>query len=70
MTIASLRFHHVNPREVCRKRIDAQPEFGIRELWCWVNPEATARACFLAIDGDRFTGHEGQTIYKSPSDPC
>lgn len=62
MTIASLRFHHVNPREVCRKRLEADPDVGTRELWCWVSPEATARACFLSIDGDRFTGHEGKQV--------
>jgi len=67
MTIASLRFHHVNPREVCSKRLEADPKVGIRELWCWVSPEATARACFLSIDGDRFTGHEGKRLSFDPS---
>lgn len=42
------------------KRFGVDAEVGVRELWCWVNPEATARACFLSIDGNRFKGHEGK----------
>jgi hypothetical protein len=62
MTIASLRFHHVNPRDVCKKRMDDDAELGVRELWCWVSPEATARACLICIEGDHFKGHEGEQV--------
>lgn len=57
--IASMRFHHVNPLEVCRKRIEETENFGPLELWGWVSPEATARACLLSIEAGGFSGHEG-----------
>jgi len=71
MRIASLRIHEVSPLE----EIEREEEEDARQLWAWVSPTATARACLAGIEApeDAFKGHERfyitapTTIRKEPS---
>jgi len=59
MTIASMRIHQVEPRKTVQKEHADIPESGIKQLWGWVSPEATARACILSLESKKFEGrHE------------
>jgi len=53
MTIASLRIHEVESLKNVQKEHKEQPESGITQLWGWVNPEATARACMLSVTNNK-----------------
>jgi len=57
MQIASLRIHQVAPKKECRKDHDEDEKVGKRQLWAWVNPVATARACLLGVEKD-LEGHQ------------
>lgn len=51
MNIACLRIHQVEPRKTVQKEHEEQwDSSAVRQLWGWVNPEATARACLLAVE--------------------
>ncbi|KAI7617718.1 hypothetical protein KC343_g9387 [Hortaea werneckii] len=58
--IACLRIHEVAPRADVRKEHQHDWEgAGVKQLWGWVHPAATARACLLAIEkADNFEGCE------------
>lgn len=58
MKIASLRIHQVEPRKTVLKEHTEKPESGITQLWGWVSPEATARACMLSVTSEKLEGHE------------
>jgi len=51
-----MRIHQVDPKETCKKDHE-DLEIGKRQLWAWVNPTATARACLAVLETD-FKGHE------------
>lgn len=57
MRIASLRIHQVASKAECKKDHDADETVAKRQLWAWVSPAATARACLAAIEKD-FEGHQ------------
>lgn len=49
--IACLRIHEVAPREdVAKEHKENWDDAGVKQLWGWVHPAATARACLLAIE--------------------
>ncbi|KAF7168367.1 hypothetical protein CNMCM6106_003605 [Aspergillus hiratsukae] len=51
MKIACLRIHEVSPLERVQKVHENDWEnAGVKQLWGWVNPVATARACLLAVE--------------------
>ncbi|KAL4963633.1 NAD-dependent epimerase/dehydratase family protein [Aspergillus stella-maris] len=51
MNIACLRIHEVAPLEDVQKEHEENwEEAGVKQLWGWVNPEATARACLLSVE--------------------
>ena len=58
--IACLRIHEVENRsEVLKEHKENWDEAGVKQLWGWVNPVATARACLLGVtNGDRWEGCE------------
>ncbi|RMX91494.1 hypothetical protein D0867_14939 [Hortaea werneckii] len=58
--IACLRIHEVAPRaDVRKEHQDDWEGAGVKQLWGWVHPAATARACLLAIEkADNFQGCE------------
>jgi nucleoside-diphosphate-sugar epimerase len=58
LRIASLRIHQVAPKAECRKDHEDDPKVGKRQLWAWVHPDATARACLQALTEGDWTGHE------------
>ena len=60
MKIACLRIHEVLPRsEVAKEHSQFWDESGVKQLWGWVSPQATARACLLAVEkSDAFEGCE------------
>jgi len=67
--VASFRIHEVSPL----KDIERTEEEDARQLWAWVNPTATARACLLGVTGGKFEGHERfyvvapTTVKREPS---
>jgi nucleoside-diphosphate-sugar epimerase len=65
MKIACMRFHEVATRENVNKHHASDWEgAGIDQLWGWVRPEATARACLLAVENsDNFEGMEVFNIH-------
>jgi hypothetical protein len=65
MSIASMRIHEVAPLKQVKEEHAESPEEAQRNLWGWVSPAATARACLLSVEGDKFKGHESR--YRSPS---
>lgn len=59
MTISVLRIHEVAPLEAVRQEHKENwDEAAVKQLWGWVNPEATARACLRGVDSDKFRGCE------------
>ncbi|KAH9904757.1 putative UDP-galactose 4-epimerase [Xylariomycetidae sp. FL2044] len=53
LKIACLRIHEVAPREAVKKEHrEKWEETGVKQLWGWVNPTATARACLLGATAD------------------
>lgn len=56
LRIACLRIHEVeNKSEVLKEHKENWDEAGVKQLWGWVNPVATARACLLGVtNGDRW----------------
>ncbi|KAL1301547.1 hypothetical protein AAFC00_005786 [Neodothiora populina] len=51
MKIAVLRIHQVSPRAAVRDEHAAEWDVkGVKQLWGWVSPAATARACLLGVD--------------------
>jgi len=52
--VASFRIHEVSPL----KDIERTEDEDARQLWAWVNPVATARACLLGVTAGEFEGHE------------
>lgn len=59
MRISVLRVHEVAPlKDVQQEHKEAWDETGVKQLWGWVNPEATARACLRGVDSDKFEGCE------------
>ena len=60
MRVASFRIHEVQPLEVVKKEHKEDPEFAAKQLWAWVNPEATARALLLGVTTDGWKGHESE----------
>lgn len=74
--IALLRIHQVEPLEAVQKEHEENwDESGVKQLWGWVNPEATARACLLSVaESDKWKGAEvfniiaPTTTQKTPSE--
>lgn len=60
MKIACLRIHQVEGRKSVQKEHEEQWDTSaVPQLWSWVNPEATARACLLAVEKtENWTGCE------------
>lgn len=60
MKIACLRIHEVEKRaEVLKEHKEDWDEAAVKQLWGWVNPSATARACLLGVtNGERWEGCE------------
>lgn len=73
--IAALRIHEVAPRAHVKKEHDQDWEgSGVKQLWGWVHPTATARACLLGVEkADNFQGcevfnvHAPTTAQDTPS---
>lgn len=47
----------VDSKSQCKKDHDEDEQVGKRQLWAWVSPDATARACLQVLEAD-FKGHE------------
>lgn len=61
--IACMRFHEVATREAVRKHHEADWEGGgVKQLWGWVRPEATARACLLSLE--KWDNYEGMEVFN------
>ncbi|KAF3023702.1 hypothetical protein E8E14_013893 [Neopestalotiopsis sp. 37M] len=60
MKVACLRIHEVAGREdVRQEHKENWEEAGVKQLWSWVSPVATARACLLSVtEADKFDGCE------------
>ncbi|OTB09443.1 hypothetical protein M426DRAFT_70709 [Hypoxylon sp. CI-4A] len=59
MRIACLRIHEVaNRTPVQKEHAENWQEAGVKQLWGWVSPVATARACLLAVAGDGKNGFQ------------
>lgn len=58
--IACLRIHEVAGRkEVAKEHAEDWDGAGVKQLWGWVHPAATARACLAAVEKtDNFEGAE------------
>lgn len=58
--IAMMRIHEVAPKEdVLQEHKEDWENAAVKQLWSWVHPEATARACLLAVTkSDNFEGCE------------
>lgn len=58
--IACLRIHEVETRaNVLKEHKDNWQDAGVKQLWGWVNPVATARACLAGVtNSDRWEGCE------------
>ena len=74
MNISVLRIHEVAPLKDVQKEHEGDwVNAGVRQLWSWVNPEATARACLRGVDSDKLKGCEifnivaPTTTQKTPS---
>jgi nucleoside-diphosphate-sugar epimerase len=63
MKIACMRFHEVNTRENVNKHHANDWEGGgVKQLWGWVRPEATARACVAALE--KWDNYEGMEVFN------
>ena len=59
MNIAVLRVHEVAPLAAVRKEHeDDWDAAGVKQLWSWVSPEATARACLKGVESEKVKGCE------------
>lgn len=59
MDVASMRIHEVAPlKDVQKEHSEQWEEAGVKQLWGWVNPEATARACMLAVTSEKMKGFQ------------
>ncbi|KAJ9498190.1 hypothetical protein H2202_006341 [Exophiala xenobiotica] len=74
MNIAVLRIHEVAPRkDVQKEHKEDWDQAGVKQLWGWVNPVATARACLAGVESDKFKGceifniHAKTTAQDTPS---
>lgn len=57
--IACMRIHEVAPlKDVQKEHEEDWENAGVKQLWGWVNPEATARACLLAVTSEKMKGFE------------
>ncbi|RYP88168.1 hypothetical protein DL770_004673 [Monosporascus sp. CRB-9-2] len=57
MRIACLRIHEVEQRgPVKQEHAENWKDAAVKQLWGWVSPAATARACLLAVTNPRFEG--------------
>ncbi|KAK6856709.1 hypothetical protein PG995_006896 [Apiospora arundinis] len=58
MKVACLRIHEVASRQAVREEHAADwAAAGVKQLWGWVSPVATARACLLAVtEADAYEG--------------
>jgi nucleoside-diphosphate-sugar epimerase len=63
MKIACMRIHEVGKRDEVRKHhADDWEGAGVDQLWGWVHPEATARACVAALE--QSDNYEGMEIFN------
>lgn len=61
--IACMRFHEVKRRKAVQEHHEQDWESGgVKQLWGWVSPEATARACLLALE--KWDNYEGMEIFN------
>lgn len=60
MKVASLRIHRVGTVKEAQEEYAASPDIAARNLWGWVSPAATARACLLSVTSDKLIGHESE----------
>lgn len=61
--IACMRFHEVKKRkEVQEHHLQDWEGGGVKQLWGWVHPEATARACLLALE--KWDNYEGMEVFN------
>lgn len=74
MNISVLRVHEVATRaEVAKEHSEDWDNAGVRQLWGWVHPEATARACLRGVETDKVKGcevfniHAPTTAQETPS---
>ncbi|KIV78078.1 hypothetical protein PV11_09838 [Exophiala sideris] len=59
MNIAVLRIHEVAPlKDVQKEHKENWDEAGVKQLWGWVNPVATARACIKGLESEKLKGAE------------
>lgn len=59
MDVAALRIHEVAPlKDVQKEHKENWDEAAVGQLWGWVNPEATARACMLAVTAEKMKGFQ------------
>lgn len=60
MRISCMRIHQVEPKKKVREEHENNwEESAVKQLFGWVSPEATARACLLAVErADRLEGCE------------
>lgn len=63
MNIACMRIHEVAPlKEVQEEHEKDWENAGVKQLWGWVSPAATARACILSLESDKMKGFEAFNI--------
>lgn len=62
---SSVRIHQVEPRKTVQKEHAEIAESGIKQLWGWVSPEATARACILSLESKKFEGRHESAFTSS-----
>lgn len=61
--IACMRFHEVKTREEVKQHHAEDWEGGgVKQLWGWVRPEATARACLLALE--KWDNYQGMEVFN------
>jgi UDP-glucose 4-epimerase len=57
VSIASMRFHLVAPREIAQQHFNHLTPEAAKHLWAYTTPVAAARACLLSLSAP-FKGHE------------
>lgn len=63
MKIACMRFHEVSARQQVYDHHARDWEgAGVKQLWGWVSPEATARACVAALE--KWDNYEGMEVFN------
>jgi hypothetical protein len=60
MKVACLRIHEVaGKKDVLQEHKENWEDAGVKQLWSWVSPVATARACLMSVtESDKFEGFE------------